>query len=134
MRLWSRVRDIPTDIPTDVATDTPTETGPKAKNAAIAGATPSPAIDRVRTAQLNSRLVAARVDAAGSIRHRQLADWRQDRVRYDQGNHLALMRRAEAKMLRHQALRGLGEHKVSFADKRRAQLRVWRHGLKQPTF
>ena len=151
MRLWSRVRDIPTDIPTDVATDIPTdiptdvatdtltESGPQAENARIAGSNPSPAIDRVRTAQLNSRLESARAaarraDDAAAIRHRQLAAWRQDRVRSDQGNHLALMRRAHARMLRRQALKGMGDQKVAFADKRQRQLQSWRLGLKQPTF
>jgi hypothetical protein len=115
--------------------------------AAIRGSPPAPArapapasasasaIDRVRTAQLNSRLESARaaargIDDAAAIRQRQLAAWRHDRLRSHHGNHLALMRRAEARMLRRQALRGTGEKQVSFADKRRAQLLSWRNGLK----
>ena len=133
MRLWSGVRD----APAGVATNIPTDTGPRAVNTVSVG--PAPAIDWVRTSQLNRRLESTRaaardVDDAASIRRRQLTAWRQDRVRSNQGNHLALMRRAAARMLRRQALRDLGKQDVSFADKRRAQLQSWRSGLKQPTF
>jgi len=135
MSLWSGVLDAPADTPADISTNT----GPKAALGAVRGATPQPAADQARTTQLNNRLKATRTaarsaDDAASIRQSQLAAWREDRVRSDQGNHLALMRRAAAKMLRHQALRSLGEQDVSFADKRRAQLQSWRLGLKQPTF
>ncbi len=132
MRLWTRVRDAPAD------------TGPRAPDGTLATLggpvrRPSPAVDGVRTAQLNIRLKAARaaargIDDAASIRRSQLAAWRQDRLRSHPRNHLALMRRAEARLLRRQALWGLDGQKTSFADKRRAQLLAWRRGLKQPTF
>jgi hypothetical protein len=135
MRLWSQARDVPVNTPSDIPTTTP----PGTVATVVRGAALTPAIDRVRTAQLNSRLESTRAAArnindAASIRQRQLAAWREDRVRADTGNHLALMRRAEAKMLRRQVLQGTGEQKVSFADKRRAQLLSWRRGLVQPTF
>ena len=127
IRLWSRVRDAPTFA------------GPKAADAAGGATTPRPPVDRMRTAQLNNRLKAARTAVRGSedaaaIRHGQLAAWRQDRLRSHQTNHLALMRRAEARLLRRQALRGLDGTAPSFAEKRRAQLQAWRLGQKQPAF
>jgi len=135
MALWSGFLDASVDTPANISTNT----GPKSENGAAGGAAPPQAADQVRTAQLNNRPKATRTAARqavdrASIRQSQLGAWREDRVRSDQGNHLALMRRAEAKMLRHQALRGLGEQDVSFADKRRSQLQSWRLGLMQPTF
>lgn len=149
LRLWSEARkhDAATAVAAAEADDTapvkppavvpalPVATGPAD---VTTGDIPAPAselaatIDRARTDLLNKALEArrrgAQVVADASHRLTQLDAWRSKQFA-DNGQHLAIMRRAEKETERRLTLAGIRPHASAFADNRRSQLEAWRASL-----
>ena len=125
MRLWSASRAAPGAG----------SAGPAAADVGRRPTTLRPvAIDTARTTAFNTRLRASRAAARrladkASHRQKELAHWREARVRGLNRNHLAAMRRAEARLERQQRRLGIFEtdRAAAFAEKRRQQLRTWRN-------
>lgn len=147
LRLWNEVRKH--DATSDVAS---AETGEPTPTAAVVaplpiapgpvdvttGDVPAPAselaatIDRARTDLLNKALEARRrgAQAIADASHRltQLDAWRSKQFA-DNGQHLAIMRRAEKETERRLTLAGIRPHGAVFAENRRSQLAAWRASL-----
>ena len=127
IKLWNEARRAAAEAPGEAVTAvSPVRSSRRA--AAVAMSPPPAALDRARTAKLTAGFKAARVARRATdraqVRLRQMDAWREKRVRSMDYIHLAVMRRAEAKLMRRKEL----YRRAEAAEKRAASL----HGQRRP--